>query len=198
MIWSKYNMKQIFLATNNKGKINTIQKALTGYDIKLKCVSLDLPEPRTDDLKEIAKSKVIFAFNQIKNPCIAIDSGFYIHSLNGFPRAFVHFVLNTIGIKGILKLVDGQNRECEFQDCLAYFDDSLDEPIFFESTVKGILIKIPREQKRSFWGKLHTIFVPEGYSKTISEMNDDEYKSYEDNKDKNNFAKKFVEWFSQR
>lgn len=191
-------MKQIFLATNNKGKISTIQKALSGYDVKLNHISLDLPEPRSDDLREIVKSKVVFAFKHVKRPCIAIDSGFYIHSLNGFPKAFVGFVLNTIGIEGILKLVDGKNRKCEFQNCLAYFDGSLDEPIFFESTTKGILLEKPREQKRLFWGKLHTIFLPEGHLKTISEMNDEEYKSYEKIKNKNNFAKKFAEWISQR
>jgi len=67
-----------------------------------------LPEPRSDDLREIAKEKVLFAYKKIRKPCIVLDFGFYIHSLNGFPKAFVNFVLETIGIEDILKLVDGK------------------------------------------------------------------------------------------
>lgn len=38
-------------------------------------------------------------------------------------RAFVNFSLDTIGIKGILKLMENkENRRCAFNECLAYHD----------------------------------------------------------------------------
>ncbi|MFT4303099.1 MAG: non-canonical purine NTP pyrophosphatase [Candidatus Woesearchaeota archaeon] len=191
-------MKKIILATTNYGKVNTIKTALSEYNIKLKHVKLNLPEPKSYNLKEITKAKVVFAFNHIKKPCIAIDSGFYIHSINGFPKTFVNFALNTIGIDGILKLVKGKKRNCEFRNCLAYIDETLKEPIYFESKTKGILLKKPRKQKRLLWGKLHSIFVPDGFLKTLSEMNKDELNEYESKKNKKNFAKKFAKWISQK
>lgn len=52
-----------------------------------------------------------------------MDTDFRIDELNGFPRAFVNFSLDTIGISGILKLMEGkENRKCAFNECLAYYD----------------------------------------------------------------------------
>ena len=62
-------------------------------------------EPRSEDLEEIAKAKVIQAYEKVGHPCIAMDSGFYIEALGGFPKTFVNFALSTIGINGILKLM---------------------------------------------------------------------------------------------
>ena len=45
------------------------------------------------------------AYRLVNKPCIALDCGFWIDELNGFPRAFVNFALNTIGIDGMLKLM---------------------------------------------------------------------------------------------
>ena len=191
-------MKQIFLATNNQGKVNSLQNALSNYDIEIKHVPLELPEPRSDNLKIIAKGKVLFAFDKIKKPCVAIDSGFYIYSLKGFPKTFVNFVLETIGIDGILRLVAGKSRDCEFRSCMAYFDKSLDEPVYFESITKGSLAELPRKQIRKSWGKLHSIFIPEGSKKTLTEMSEEEHKAFDLNKRKHHFTKKFAEWISRR
>ena len=79
--------------------------------------------PRSDDIKEIATAKVKQAYNLVKRPCIALDTDLRIESLNGFPRAFVNFSLDTIGIEGILKLMENkQDRRCAFNECLAYHD----------------------------------------------------------------------------
>ena len=63
-----------------------------------------MDEPRSDDIKEIATAKVKQAYDLVKRPCIALDTDFRIDELNGFPRAFVNFSLDTIGIDGILSL----------------------------------------------------------------------------------------------
>ncbi len=108
---------KIYFATKNIGKFNSLKNILSKYGIKLTQVPLDLPEPRSDNLQKIVKEKILFAYEKIKNPCIALDGGFFIPSLNGFPKTYVNFVLNTIGMKGILKLVEGKERKCEiFRD----------------------------------------------------------------------------------
>lgn len=190
-------MKQVYFATTNKGKIKSVSTVLCKYRIKVIHQNIELSEPRTDDLREIAIQKVLAAYEEIKKPVIAQDSGFYIHSLNGFPKSFVNFVLETIGIKGILKLTEDKPRECEFRNCLAYYDGTLKEPILFESDVRGILTKSPRgEVKDYFWSDLFLVFVPDGENKTLAEMTWKEYQKWRNKRLlKHSFITKFAKWF---
>ena len=112
---------EIVFVTHNTGKINSAEKYFKS--LKFITFNYELDEPRSDDIKEIATSKVKQAYEIVKRPCIALDTDFRINELNGFPRAFVNFALDTIGIEGILKLMEGKkNRECAFNECLAYHD----------------------------------------------------------------------------
>jgi len=192
-------MDQVYFATTNKGKVNFVSNALSKYGIKIVHYPLELPEPRSDDLREIAKEKVLFAFKKIRKPCIALDSGFYVRSLNGFPKAFVNFALETIGIDGILRLVDGKPRDCEFRNCLAYLDETLSEPVYFESNVDGLLSDFPRGEMRDYcWSKLFLVFIPRDANKTLAEMTFNEYQEWRNQRYKDSFATKFAEWISHR
>ncbi len=143
---------QIYFATMNSGKVNSLQRDLSKYGIDLVQEEIDLIEPRSSEVKDIAESKIHQAYLQIQMPCIIIDAGFYIESLNGFPRAYVNFALETIGLEGLLLLVDGKNRECQFRDCLAYMDKELLRPEFFFSVVKGKLANEQRGEMRIICG----------------------------------------------
>jgi len=192
-------MKQIYFATTNKGKVNSVSNALSKYRIEVVHYPLELPEPRSDDLREISREKVLFAYEKIGKPCIALDSGFYVHSLNGFPKAFVNFALETIGIDGILRLVDGKPRDCEFRNCLAYLDETLSKPVYFESNVEGLLSDFPRgEMHDYYWSELFLVFIPKNANKTLAEMTSEEYQEWRTQRYKDSFAAKFAEWISQR
>lgn len=192
-------MKRIYLATQNKGKVHTVKNVLSKYKIEVIHYSLNLPEPRSDDLRKIAKEKVLFAYKKIRKPCIAIDSGFYIYSLNGFPKTFVNFVLKTIGIEGILRLVKGKSRGCEFRNCLAYFDESLTKPVFFESRVKGNLAtSLQGRLQDHCWSELFLVFIPEGMRKTLAKMTFEEYQKWQAELHKHSFINKFAKWILKK
>lgn len=163
---------EIVFVTSNKGKVASAQRRLT--DIKLDIFNYDLIEPRSDDVKEIAESKVRQAYEVVKKPCIALDAGFYIDALNGFPRAFVNFALDTLGIEGILKqMKDIDNRNCAFKECLAYFDG--ENILYFNGIHKGTLsTEIRGIDTDKKWSDLWYIFIPYGYSKTLAEMTEEE------------------------
>ena len=113
--------EEIVFVTHNIGKIKSAEKCFK--NLKFTTFNYELDEPRSDDIKEIATAKVKQAYEIVKRPCIALDTDFRIDALNGFPRAFVNFSLDTIGIEGILKLMEGkENRNCAFHECLAYHD----------------------------------------------------------------------------
>ncbi len=112
---------EIIFVTHNKGKAKSAEKYFK--NLKISTFNHELDEPRSDDIKEIATAKVKQAFEIVNKPCMAMDTDFRIDELNGFPRAFVNFSLETIGISGILKLMeDKENRKCAFNECLAYYD----------------------------------------------------------------------------
>ena len=183
--------EEIIFVTHNKGKAKSAEKyfknlKFTTYDYKLY-------EPRSDSLKEIATAKVKQAYEVVGKPCIALDAGFYIDELNGFPKAFVNFTLETIGIDGILKLMEGvENRKCSFKECLAYHDGN--EIHYFYGEHPGVLtIKKQVVNVEEKWSDLWYVFVPEGYEKTLADMTQEERNIR--TKDANSAMKNFANWY---
>ena len=189
--------KSIVFVTTNKGKVASCQKCFKKTDTKVEIYTHELIEPRTDDIKEIAKSKVMQAYEMVKKPCIALDTGFFIEELNGFPKAFVNFALDTIGIEGLLKLMDGkENRACYFKECLAYYDGVNIE--YFECKIPGRLSKeIKGRDKENKWSDLWYVFMPGEFDITIAEMNDEQMKERERTKPKNTFEL-FASWYENQ
>ncbi|WP_044338620.1 non-canonical purine NTP pyrophosphatase [Rossellomorea aquimaris] len=188
-------MKEIIFVTTNKGKIASAQKELT--NIKVLPIEAELNEPRSDDIREIAKQKVLQAYSIVKRPCIALDSGFFIKALNGFPRAYVNHMLDTIGIEGILKLLrDEENRECEFRSCLAYYDG--EEMRFFESKSPGFISQeIRGSENDSKWSDLWYLFIPKHFHKTLAEFDEVDFLEYNRVKEDSGM-KKFGEWYVRK
>ena len=190
-------MKKITFVTTNKGKISTAKQYLGDADIEVEPYNYELVEPRTDDIQEIARQKVLQAYDVVKQPCIALDSGFYIEALNGFPRAFVNFALDTIGINGLLKLMEGkENRTCRFTECLSYYDGK--ELHQFMGKHEGTLTeKMLGNDTDKKWSDLWYIFKPYGYDKTLAKMTEEEragrikYESVDS-------MKQFSKWYKEQ
>ena len=87
-------MEEIVFVTHNKGKAKSAEKYFN--NLKFCTYDFELDEPRSDDIKEIATAKVKQAYEIVKRPCIALDTGFFIDELKGFPRAFVNFSLDSM------------------------------------------------------------------------------------------------------
>lgn len=191
-------MKKIYFATTNKKKIASINQYLNGV-VKVISVDMEIPESRADETNIIAEEKVIYAFKHINKPCIAQDGGFYIDSLNGFPRAFVNFAMETIGIKGILKLLEGKDRVCEFRDTLAYMDDKLKKPLLFETITRGTLTTEPRGKlNKHNLSDLHKIFIPFGENKTLAEMEEKEIEKWRKTIQADWYGNKFAKWIKNK
>lgn len=165
-------MNEIVFVTHNKGKIAEANRKLK--DINFEVFEYDLEEPRSDDITYISKYKVMEAYNLVKKPCISLDCGFWIDALDGFPRAFVNFALGTIGIEGILKLMEGkENRNCRFTECLSYYDGK--EVHQFMGKHEGTIAnKISGKDSDKKWSDLWYIWKPAGYDRTMADLTDEE------------------------
>lgn len=168
-------MGEIVFVTHNKGKIASASRQLKGVNFKV--FEYELEEPRSDDIKYISKYKVKEAYKLVNKPCISLDCGFWVDELDGFPRAFVNFALDTIGINGLLKLMEGkEDRTCRFTECLSYYDGN--ELHQFMGKHEGTLSeKILGNDTDKKWSDLWYIFIPYGYDKTLAQMSDNERKN---------------------
>ena len=189
-------MEEIVFVTHNKGKIASASNQLKGVNFKI--FNYDLEEPRSDDIKYISKYKVEEAYKLVNKPCISLDCGFWIDALNGFPRAFVNFSLDTLGIDGILKLMEGkENRNCKFTECLSYYDGK--DLYQFMGEHPGVLtdriLGIDTDKK---WSDLWYIYVPYGCTKTLAQMTEEERMERENNRQKYNCKsamEEFAKWY---
>ena len=124
---------KLYFATTNRGKVEFVRRSLGDVGIEVEHLHIEMPEPQSHDLEQIAKEKVMYAYSKVKAPVIAMDSGFYLKAYPGFPGPLVKPVLETLGIKGLLKLVEGESKECYFSTAMAFMAPWMDEPKLFKS-----------------------------------------------------------------
>lgn len=189
-------MKEIVFVTHNKGKAKSAEKYFKG--LKISTYEYELSEPRSDSIKEIATAKVKEAYQVVKKPCIALDSGFFIEELNGFPKAFVNFTLDTIGIDGILELMKNKsNKKCQFKECLAYYDGETIKYFYRES--KGSLSSekqgLDHQEK---WSDLWYIFIPNGLTKTLAQMTPKERENRKKIDKSSSAIEEFAKWYQKK
>ena len=114
---------KITIVTSNAGKAREVA-AFFGGLLEVDHVALDIPEYRSNDIAEIAREKVRYAYGQLNTPLIVDDTGFFIDALEGFPGPYAAYILNSIGNAGILKLMDGVSyRDARFTTGIAYADE---------------------------------------------------------------------------
>ncbi len=191
---------KINFVTGNKGKFLSAKRHLQRFGIEVYQIRMDLPEPRSEDVSVIAREKARHASGAINSQLITNDAGFYIPALNGFPGPYVNHTLKTIGIEGILKLVEGLDRECEFRESVAYWEPGMEDPINFDAVVKGKLSDSPRgETYEWLWSPLGKIFVPWDNYLTLAELSREDYESMSEEKsEENSSLVKFVSWYVKR
>jgi len=165
---------ELFFATNNKDKLKEAEYILNKYGVVLKPITIDKIEIQSDSLKEIAVYAVKSIYKIIGKPVVVEDSGLFIDALNGFPGPYSSYVYKTIGLKGVLKLLDGViDRRAKFIAVVALaFNDNV---CVFEGSIEGyISLEIRGDKGFGF----DPIFIPVGSNKTFGEMDIEEKSMY--------------------
>ena len=166
---------------------------LSQYGIKVKRKELRTMEIQSTDVKQVISTKAKQAKESVKKPFIIEDSGLSIQKLNGFPGALLKPVMDALGDKKLLKLIEGEsNRRAEVKSILAYCERGK-SPIFFTGTYRGKLSKKPRGKEPKGWA-VSRIFIPEGSSKTLAEMNHAEWNKFLNASRKNDHYAQLGRW----
>ena len=115
---------KIVVVTRNRNKASEIA-AFFGKQAEIEHVTMDLPEIRHEDVGEIAQKKAEYAYNLIGRALIVDDTAFSIEGLGGFPGTCAAYVHETIGNRGILRLMEGvTNRRAYFETAIALATDT--------------------------------------------------------------------------
>ena len=187
--------KIIYFITTNVHKFNEIFDMFKRKDLKysLKQNKSETTEIQADSLKDVALFKLKSVKHKIKSSFFVEDSGFFIDvPLNGFPGVFSSYVLNTIGNKGILKLIDDFNTSrAHFSTEVALYFKPFDKILFFNGNVAGKISKTIRG-KGGFG--FDPIFIPDLLpNKTFAELSTSEKNSISHRSQATNKLLRFLE-----
>lgn len=175
-------MKTIIFVTGNQVKIRHAQEALNQHELKVVQQKLELIEPREPDPAKVVVEKARQAFEQLKSPLMVEDSGIFIRALNGFPMGMVHFVLDTIGVENIIKMMEGvKDRHIEFRQSLAYIEPGMKVPKVFSYVDGNYLIAEKVWTAKYDCEEFDTILIPPSETKPLC-MFSPEWKAKRDTK----------------
>jgi non-canonical purine NTP pyrophosphatase (RdgB/HAM1 family) len=185
---------EIYFVTGNEGKFLEVKYYIEKYEPNwtVKRFDADLFEHQTTDQKQVAIDKAKQAWQLLRKPVLVDDSAMYFDRYNNFPGVMTKFVFGGLGLEGILKLVEGDNR-ATFLLYLAYVDSD-GEPHLFEGICKGKIVP-PTENLAHPMLPWDDIFVVENLDKTYSQLRQtNEFEKYGS---RLLALSKFVDWHKQ-
>jgi XTP/dITP diphosphohydrolase len=171
-------VKELLVATGNKGKLNEIRQILAGFVEELYCLAdfPDVPEVVEDgqSFEENARKKALSAVSATGIPAIADDSGLVVDVLEGRPGVY------SARYAGV-GATDAENNRKLLQDLegvrvhesTAYFSCAVALCLpngtcwTFYGTLKGSVLDTPRGSDGFGYDPL--FWVPE-YGKTLAEL----------------------------
>lgn len=168
-------MNKISFVTSNKNKFLTLSKKLKDVAVRLEHANVNLIEPQTSTIKEIAIFKAQEAFKILQHPVLVHDSGLTITALNDFPGPYTKYVSETIGNIGILDLLKNHSdRSAYLEQTFCYTDSQ--RTLCFSDSVRGhILNSMQPNIQNTKWGDIWDIFAPGDLNYSRSNLSDEEY-----------------------
>lgn len=173
-------MRQILLATTNKGKLNDVREILKDLDLEILSFLDFNDHPDVEETGktfiENAELKAKAAFEKYKIPSIGDDSGLESFQLKGEPGIFSarYAGEDANDEKNNLKLIKKLSALPEphlgrFVCAAVFYDGKIFKSS--EGEVKGRIIKAPRGKNGFGYDPL---FIPDGFDKTMAELSHEE------------------------
>lgn len=168
-------MKKITYVTGNWAKIESAKQVLEPLGYEIDNIKMETPEIQADDVTEVSKYSAKWAAEKLGVPVLKNDTGLFVNALKGFPGVYTHYVDDTIGEDGLLKLMEGiEDRTAYFKESIAYCEPGK-EPVVFVGISKG---KIDIKKSGTYGWSWDFIFIPDGEDKTLGCFPDEERWKY--------------------
>jgi len=162
----------LYFATKNLGKFKEAKLLMMEYGVSLERLDADKVEIQSDSIEEIASYAASDLASKFKVTVVVEDAGLFIRTLKGFPGPYSSYVYKTLGLWGLLKLMNGlDDRRAYFLSAVAYSEPGGFVKVF-TGKVEGFITGRPRG--RGGFG-FDPIFKPmEGDGRTFAEMDTSE------------------------
>ncbi len=161
-------IKDLTFITGSQDKVEQLSKYL---GVKINLHKLDLDEIQSLSPKEVIEHKANQAYEILKVPVIVDDVSLSFTSLNGLPGPFIKYFMKALSHQQICDLAHKLETQGALAEvCIGYYDNNGFK--LFTGDITGTISTGPRGENGFGWDKF---FIPEGYTKTRAELNDDEY-----------------------
>lgn len=170
-------MKNLIVATKNKGKVAEIEDSLKDLDFKILSLAATFGFPEIEEtgstFEENARIKAERVYEHFKILTLADDSGLETDALKGEPGVYsarysgdeATDASNCEKLLLELEKTEVKNRTARFR-CVMVLTDGKTEKVF-EGVCEG---KIINEKRGDDGFGYDPLFVPEGYDKTFAEL----------------------------
>lgn len=165
-------MKKIRFVSTNRGKAKVLAECAAAAGFELERLELPIIEPQGSTLEAVALDKARQAFAMLEEPLVVEDSGLCVDALAGFPGPVTKYMLETIGVAGLLRLASAlPSRTCRFIGALVYMDEDGTPHTFIDKQAVGTLaLEADGTRCSEAWSALWGVFIPEGASKPLSAL----------------------------
>ncbi len=182
---------RIVFVTGNKGKFMEARELLSKHGIELERTDMEIDEIQDRDVEKVARVKAKFAYSVLKRPLFVEDTGLCIGAMNGYPGNLVKHFVKAVGREGMLRFMEGKQRNAEAVSVVAYADAG-GKIRTFAGKVRG---KISDYVGKGYDFDWDSIFIPVGHEKTFAEMGMKEKNKVSHRKKS---VEKFAEWLKNR
>ena len=162
--------------TTNKHKFAEVQDILKPFGIEIEHLALDYEENHDASMDHIAHAAAEKLSQELQRPVIVEDTGLFFEAYPNFPGALPKFVFNTLGYKGIMKLLAGESRSASFKTVTAFCRPG-QPPELFEGTMRGTITEEVFDADKDCM-PYERIFIPDGQNQPISRLSMAEKNSF--------------------
>jgi XTP/dITP diphosphohydrolase len=155
---------KIYYITGNKSKFNEAKLILKGIALIRKDIKLE--EIKSLNQEDVVLDKARKAFRKLGKPVIADDAGIYFEEYKNFPGTYTRFLFESIGFRGIKNLLRGRKKKACFKVLICYKDKNHEE--IFSGIWRGKITRLGKKYNPDW--QYDSIFMPQNYKKTLSEI----------------------------
>lgn len=176
-------MTTLRFVTTNQDKLRFARQRDRATHTTIEQAEQELLEPQSLDPRTVAMAKAEQARGRVEPPFIVDDTGYAIEALDGFPGALLKDTLDSIGIEGLLRLMEGADDRDAAYVSTAVLVDTDGEAHAFTYHDTGTVARRPGPPDRLDWGAVMRLHVPDGYETPLSSMDAATFQQYTDGLD---------------
>ena len=181
------------MATTNSHKLVEAKAVLDAYKIPLRQLRVEKVELQASSLDAVAKHALAQLGGYSKSRFVMVeDSGLFINALDGFPGTFSSYIRRSLGLDGVLKLLQNRKDRTGFFKTTIALGGPHIRPKLFTGTIRG---RIASSARGTEGFGFDPIFVPQGSTQTFAEQSLTFKNSYSH---RARAFRKLATWYGQR